>query len=674
MKLLAMDTETHLLKHSYVLDGAKKKTLCGHMLAPRLVVLSWYDGSAGGLCDHADAIAFAFRVLTDDEILITGHNIAYDFAVLAADEPNLLPLILRAYERNRIRDTKIRQMLIDIGKGELTSEGKQGFRHDPSGAATPSKLDLNTLAGLWLLRSLDKSDDSWRYRYGELDGVPLSDWPEGAKTYPLEDARATYDVDQAQDAWIASCPPEFPDGKLHNQHEQCKGAFALHLMSTWGVRTDPVMVRTLCEFLDAECEAARAELKGTGIYKPKSKKDPDGKQSKDMKKIYALVEQGFAAQGLQPPRTPTGLPCTDEETYLASGIGELIILAQSMKSEKLRNTYAPMLRLGTKWPICARFNVLVETGRTSCMQPNLQNPPRKGGVRDCFIPRPGHVYCTVDFDTAELRSLAQVCLVKLKYSKLAEAFQQDKDPHLMLGAQLLNTDYADITRRYKAGEKIAEEARQFAKVGNFGFPGGLGAPSFVDYAKSNGVVLDSDDLRAHRKAQAIRDAWFQTWAEMQDYFLWIGGIVGPAEGQVIQLYSGRRRGRVTFTEAANSMFQGLTADGAKAALWAVTAACYGAKPGDLMYGVRPVVFLHDEIIAEVPEGSPEQMHAAAHEQARLMREAMQRWVPDVPIKCSPTLMRRWFKGAKAVTTPAGLLVPAKPDKQPDGRTLWVHDA
>ena len=58
-----------------------------------------------------------------------------------------------------------------------------------------------------------------------------------------------------------------------------------------------------------------------------------------------------------------------------------------------------------------------------------------------------------------------------------------------------------------------------------------------------------------------------------------------------------------------------------------------------------MMFIHDEIIAEVPERNASE---AAEELARLMREAMQTYCPDVRIGTSVALMRRWYKDAEEV--------------------------
>jgi hypothetical protein len=85
------------------------------------------------------------------------------------------------------------------------------------------------------------------------------------------------------------------------------------------------------------------------------------------------------------------------------------------------------------------------------------------------------------------------------------------------------------------------------------------------------------------------------------------------------------------------------------------------------------LFLHDEFGLEVPDppGHPEVAHAAAERLALLMREEMQRWIPDVPVTCGPVLTRRWLKSAKPVYVDV-FLRPSRPVKA-DGKTKWVYD-
>jgi hypothetical protein len=93
---------------------------------------------------------------------------------------------------------------------------------------------------------------------------------------------------------------------------------------------------------------------------------------------------------------------------------------------------------------------------------------------------------------------------------------------------------------------------------------------------------------------------------------------------------------------ANHSFQSLAGFGAKHALWLVSRECYVDRSSPL-YGSRPVVFAHDEVITEIPENVA---HEAAYRQAEIQIAAMREFVPDVHVAAEPALMRRWFKEAE----------------------------
>ena len=81
-----------------------------------------------------------------------------------------------------------------------------------------------------------------------------------------------------------------------------------------------------------------------------------------------------------------------------------------------------------------------------------------------------------------------------------------------------------------------------------------------------------------------------------------------------------------------------------------------------LYGCRMVAFIHDEFVLEVPEA----LHLAQAAVARLvevMVEGMALYVPDVPIKAEPTLMRRWYKEAEPVWGPDGKLLVWEPKEK-----------
>jgi DNA polymerase I len=281
-------------------------------------------------------------------------------------------------------------------------------------------------------------------------------------------------------------------------------------------------------------------------------------------------------------------------------------------------------------------------------------------MRECFVPRPGFLFCSVDYDTFELRTWAQVCLWAVGQSRLAEVLNTGRDPHIELGASLARVSKEEGYRLVK-DEAWKKEYRQPAKAGNFGFPGGMGPKKFRITARKQKI-----DLTLQR-AYELRDAWREEWPESVLYFRWISSqtrqVLPDNHDEEIRakvpelehFVSKRKRGKVPYCAACNSYFQGLAADAATAAGFELAREMYCDNKSPL-YGSRIVDFIHDEFLTEVPIA---QAHEAAMRQAEVQCAVAQRYVPDVKITASPALMTRWYKEAKAVYE-NGRLVPWQP--------------
>lgn len=94
--------------------------------------------------------------------------------------------------------------------------------------------------------------------------------------------------------------------------------------------------------------------------------------------------------------------------------------------------------------------------------------------------------------------------------------------------------------------------------------------------------------------------------------------------------TGRIWSDVSFQQAHNAQFQGLAADGAKLALYRL-----------MREGYRPLLFVHDEVIAEVPDDDTRDMTAASIK--RIMVEEMAHVIGDVPVRVEGKFMARWEK-------------------------------
>jgi DNA polymerase I-like protein with 3'-5' exonuclease and polymerase domains len=240
------------------------------------------------------------------------------------------------------------------------------------------------------------------------------------------------------------------------------------------------------------------------------------------------------------------------------------------------------------------------------------------------------------------------------HSHLAEVLNAGFDPHTAFAADILGISYEEGERRKKAGDQEFDNARQTAKVANFGIPGGLGASKLVLFArKSYGVHLTEEH------AKDLKAAWLERWPEMREFFQYVGGLIDEdtGEGIVTQLFSNRIRGGCHYTAAANSLFQGLGADAAKRAHYLVTRACY-AEPRSVLYGSRPVNQVHDETILETDDN--ERAHDVALELARVMCVGANEYLPDVPARIEPLLARCWSKKAKPTYDANKRLVPWAP--------------
>jgi DNA polymerase I-like protein with 3'-5' exonuclease and polymerase domains len=102
-------------------------------------------------------------------------------------------------------------------------------------------------------------------------------------------------------------------------------------------------------------------------------------------------------------------------------------------------------------------------------------------------------------------------------------------------------------------------------------------------------------------------------------------------GDMAVTLTGRVRAGISYTEARNTPFQGLAADGAKVALYNLW-----------LEGHRIVAFIHDEIICEVPEESAEE---DLKEIEKIMIDSMSSVLGcDIPVKVEGQVADKWTKG------------------------------
>ena len=720
---VAFDTETWLIE-----DGNP---------APPLVCGSIAHERHAGILDKEEFVEALFTALRTNRIII-GANIPFDFLVVLTYLQNnsaavrcpmkLLDEIFRAYREGRVFDVLIAEQLHHVGLGCL---GK-----DPKTGKELRGYSLEAVYRLVTGKDNAKENDEWRLRYKELDSLPMSQWPETAKIYPVDDARNTYET---------ACLQVQDRENLHDHSVQVYAAWCLHLAGAWGLRTDPIQTERLkaealalskeheARFLEAGFLRVDGSANKAVINRAVAQAydcldrcdicDGGGKVPGKGKKERGCVHcssTGLFLNGAV-PRTepsatyPNGQVQSNADTLIESDDPLLVDFGLSKEDAKILTTYGPFLEKGYERPITLRANPILETGRVS-YRGVVQTLPRnvstrlqaKGflGLRDCIVPRPGNVFYSVDYKGGELVTLAESCVRRVGFSELGKVLVTGRDVHQELACYLLGIGYDDFDK------KKHKAYRDAAKPQNFGNPGGMGVAKTVMAQRKNGpdtewpdgptdlgggkrgykglrfcLLIGGEKTCGHTRATEWRDrpipplckrclevaneareAWFRRWPEMKPYFRWHAENCDN-HGYVIQHYSGRKRGGVEFTQAANGDFQALLADIAKRAQIRVTyeqyvrgVRCEGGKYDGMespLYGSRSIVFVHDELFGEAREDVAADV---AERVTEIMVEEFKKGCPVHAKACAanPALMRRWYKQAEEKRDEKGRLIPWEP--------------
>jgi len=560
-------------------------------------------------------------VAMHDGCKIYAHNAGFDFGVMCAEWSHLGAMVFAAYKAGAIECSMYREVLHDIAL--------EGRVHERGGYYT-----LAQCYNRWTGQVMPKDDT--RLMYAGLDDIPTEEWPARARDYLELDVTGLRDVVKEQDLAVQHDPEIFLDSPA-----QARAYFALGLAGGWGLRTDGEAAANLRKSIEAQRTEVAGDLVKIGILRAKG--------SCDTAVLKGLVQE---ALGEAVPRTdpsdkfPQGQIKTDIETIKeAVAFNPKLKLYQTYKEDaNTLKTFIPQLELGALQPLHPHY-WMTKAGRTSCRKPNIQQQPRKPGVRECFVPRPGYVFASADYGAMEMGTLAQVCIWLFGWSRLADAINAGVDTHIHLASELRHRSYELTTEMYLKGDTTVKADRDISKVGNFGFAGGMGVPTFVTYANNFGIDITVEE------SKKIRDTWLTTWPEMPEFFDWVSDQVGQMGGTLHQAVSKRRRGQCGYTDGCNTMFQGLAADAAKAACFNVQAECY-VDQGSALFGSRLVAFIHDELILESPlDRAPE----AADRLAKVMVDTLEYYTPDVKGSAEPLLMDRWSKKAKPIRDAAGRL-------------------
>ncbi|MCL5429172.1 MAG: DNA polymerase I [Chloroflexi bacterium] len=257
---------------------------------------------------------------------------------------------------------------------------------------------------------------------------------------------------------------------------------------------------------------------------------------------------------------------------------------------KLKSTYVDALPIEVN-PQTGRVHTSYNqagtvTGRIASSEPNLQNIPIRTDlgrkVRRAFIASPGNLLLGVDYSQVELRIVAHIA----NDEAMLKAFRDGQDIHATTAASILGIQLSQVTG----------EQRRNAKAVNFGLiygmsPFGLSRGTGLTLAEAENFVkayfAQFPGVRAYienTKQQAKKMGYVETLLGRRRYF------PGLKDGTNYILRNRLER------ECINSPIQGSAADIMKVAMLRVAAALPKAKlKGQMLLQV------HDELVLEVPE-------------------------------------------------------------------------
>lgn len=594
--------------------------------APKLVCLQWQCPTRGPqiLTRKSGALDVAEQLLTDPGVVLVGHSIAYDCAVWAAE--GLLEHVWEALRAGRVHCTWVFERL-----GEI------------AGYSSRKQLDLATCMKAHGLPAPSLKDAGLATDFGRF--IDADDIPDPHRTYALEDLL----VGKLYERQLR----RFERVPLDALARLTMRQFALQLMSVWGMQTE----RGAVDALAADAERALAELRPLaqewGFVRPNG--------TRNMANIKAEVERAYGAAC---PRTPTGAAQTGELVLESAESPKLQAFAEYATLIKCLNNDVPNLRAsGTGW-ISTRYG-MADTLRTTSSGDKkgqrsgliaMQNLKQFGGIRECIRPRPGFSFYNVDASGLELCSLAQLCVTRLGRRGMAQAIAAAGTPgviHTRVGAQMAHQTEAEFAARLKAKDPTATLIRTRAKNGVFGYMGGLGAATYVDYiakASKGKVRITLDEAKQIKRDlfAAVPDieAWLRDACESSD-----GGDTFDAE-----IGYGIVRAGIWYAASRNNPFQSLAAECMSEVVVDLSEACYTG----VLSGARPCLFVHDELLFEVPSGSE---HDFEQTFLRLAKAATTRVMPDVPVMWEGEATDRYSKSAKRVVSPDGRLLVWSPEKQ-----------
>ena len=556
-------TETQLKKLGKILSNAAQiafdtETTSTDQMQAKLVGISLAVSDDGGYyipVGHNDGEQLPLEQvldvlrgpLTDPEIPKLGHNLKYDYVLLARAGLKVQPLSF---------DSMIAEWLINPSSRNLGLKKLAWVRLDRS------MSEIETLIGKGksqITMAEVAIQDAARYAVEDAVMVLL------LQPVLLQDLKDTESIDLYRDIEMPLVP-------------------ILAAMEMEGIGLDTAFLAEMSIRLEAELDQLEEKIyKGVG-------------QAFNLNSPKQLSEALFQTLKLPPP----GRSTKTASGYYSTAADVLRLLKkehpvpawvlQYREYSKLKSTYVDALQEQVN-PETKRVHTAYNqtgsvTGRLASTDPNLQNIPVRTElgkqVREAFVASPGMSLVAVDYSQIELRVAAHMA----QDQAMLEAFQEGRDIHSTTAAAIYDIPL----------DQVSSEQRREAKAINFG----------LIYGMSSFGLTQTTDLTL-AEAEIFVETYFKRFPGVKSY---LDNIKVQAKDiGYVETLLGRRRyfPRLATTtdhnlrrreerEAINAPIQGTAADIMKLAMISVADELEKSE----LTG-RILLQVHDELVLEVPE-------------------------------------------------------------------------
>ncbi len=544
--VLAIDTETTSLTPAKAkLVGISISSKIGKAAYIPLAHIQETDlfgsvsGDAIAQMDKGQAIELLKPILEDKSVLKIGHNMKYDWQMLAREGVQISPC----------DDTMLISYVLD-GASHSHSMDNLSIMH-----CDHAPIKFEEVAGKGKTQVT-------------FDKVAISD----ALTYAAEDAEITLRLHKI-------LKPRLAIEKMTAVYETIERPLIpiIAQMELYGAKVDPKILHDMSREFGAQLAVLENEIH-----------DMAGRQFNiaSPKQVGEILFDEMGLNGGK--KTKAGAYSTSVDVLEKLSLEGHEIVSKILEYRglaKLKSTYTDALQDEINPEtnrVHTSYNMVgTSTGRLSSSNPNLQNIPirteegRK--IREAFVASDGHSLISVDYSQVELRLVAEIAGVEA----LKTAFKNGDDIHALTAAQVFDIPLSEVT----------SEIRRQAKAVNFGIIYGISGFGLAkqlgcSVGEAGGFIKrylarfhEIEDYMERTKESAKRDGFVSTLYGRKCF---INGI------------NDKMRMRGAQRQAINAPLQGTAADIMKIAMAHMPKAL-----NDNGLSAKMLLQVHDELIFEV---------------------------------------------------------------------------